>query len=137
MTWVVDSSVAVKWIAPEEGQDAAIKLIGSERELIAPEFLLVETGNTVWKKVRRGELSGEQSAQGLGFIRRVVQRFIPDELLADRALAIAMETEHPIYDCLYLACAEREDGTVATADAKWANKLSARFGARLYLLGVS
>jgi len=97
---------------------------------------LVETGNTLWKKARRGELSDEQAAQGLGLIGRTVQRFIPDKALADRALSIARSIDHPVYDCLYLACAEREDGVVVTSDNRLIDKLSAQFGARLHLLGA-
>ena len=137
MSWIVDSSVAVKWIAPEVGQEAAIDLINEERELVAPEFILVEVGNILWKKVRRGELSKEQGGEGIGLIRRIVQRFVPDEMLADRAVAIALETDHPVYDCLYVACAEHAEGTVVTADERLVNKFSSRFSGKLRLLGAT
>jgi predicted nucleic acid-binding protein len=137
MSWILDSSVAVKWIAPEVGQEAAIDLINEERELVAPEFILVEVGNIILKKVRRGELSRGQGNEGIGLIRRVVQRLVPDELLADRALAIALDTDHPVYDCLYVACAEHADGTVVTADERLVNKFAARFSGKLQLLGAT
>jgi len=137
MSWIVDSSVAVKWIAPEVGQEAAIDLINQERELVAPEFILVEVGNIIGKKVRHGELSKEQGVEGIGLIPRIVQRFIPDELLADRALAIALDTDHPVYDWLYVARAEHADGTVVSADERLVNKFSSRFSGTLQLLGAT
>ena len=38
------------------------------------------------------------------------------------ALAIAVELGHPVYDCLYLACAESADATLVTADDRFAAK---------------
>jgi predicted nucleic acid-binding protein len=133
---IVDASVAVKWIAPEEGQPAALELIRTSDKLCAPEFLLLEVGNTIWKKVRRGELSSDQASGGLGFLRRVIQRFVPDTLLADRALAISLEGDHPIYDCLYVACAEHENGVVVTADTRLLTKLGGRYDGILQQLGA-
>ena len=36
--------------------------------------------------------------------------------LVERAVRIALEMDHPIYDCLYLACAESTDSDLTTAD---------------------
>ena len=44
--------------------------------------------------------------------------------LIERAMQIAMEIEHPVYDCLYLACAERTESELATADRNLVNKVS-------------
>jgi predicted nucleic acid-binding protein len=36
----------------------------------------------------------------------------------DRALAIAIELRHPVYDCFYLALAERNTSPLVTADER-------------------
>ena len=36
--------------------------------------------------------------------------------LLDRAIALANEMNHPVYDCLYLALAERDGTLVVTYD---------------------
>jgi predicted nucleic acid-binding protein len=38
--------------------------------------------------------------------------------LIERAIAMAVALQHPIYDCLYLACAERAGAQLATADRR-------------------
>ena len=57
MTWIVDSSVAVKWMVREAGCDAARRLIGAT--LLAPDLMIVEVANAAWKKWRRREISAE------------------------------------------------------------------------------
>ncbi len=48
--------------------------------------------------------------------------------LANRALSLAIELQHPIYDCFYLALAQRENALLITADERL---LSAARRARL------
>ena len=47
-------------------------------------------------------------------------------VLVERAARIALELDHPIYDCLYLACAEATDSAVITADRRFADKAVGR-----------
>jgi predicted nucleic acid-binding protein len=42
----------------------------------------------------------------------------------ERALHLAHEIEHPLYDCLYLATAEAVAATVATADRRFFDQCS-------------
>ena len=55
------------------------------------------------------------------------------EALIDRAIAIALYLRHPIYDCLYLVCAERAGTRLVTADWKF---LAALAGTSLASLAV-
>jgi predicted nucleic acid-binding protein len=57
LTLVVDASVAVKWILPEEGEDAARLVLAmcqdEELDLVPPYLLNPEVGNVLSKRVRR------------------------------------------------------------------------------------
>ena len=44
------------------------------------------------------------------------EALIAAEALCVRALALAIDLRHPVYDCFYLALAERENAPLATAD---------------------
>src|ERR1700681_5012841 len=61
--FIVDASVVVKWFVPEIHTDAARRLLMLPHESFAPDLLFAETANTIWKKVRRGELTAEQGRQ--------------------------------------------------------------------------
>ena len=56
--------------------------------------------------------------------------------LAERAMQITFEIDHPVYDCLYLACAEITDSDLITADKRFADKAAERLpGARVRYIG--
>lgn len=57
MTWVVDASIAVKWVIPEVLSDRADRLRAGHDEMLAPDLLLVEVTNALWKKTAGGEIS--------------------------------------------------------------------------------
>ena len=56
MRLVVDASVAVKWLVAEDGSDAADRLLTDGDDLYAPRLMTSEVANTLWRKVRLGEI---------------------------------------------------------------------------------
>ncbi len=125
MTLVVDASVAVKWLVDEPERLAARSLLDRSEQLQAPDFVFVETANVLWKKVLRGELTAQQAVEGVNSLPRLFETIIPSTLLVARALRMAIEMAHPVYDCLYLACCEHVDADLVTADARFAAKVRA------------
>jgi predicted nucleic acid-binding protein len=135
VTLIVDASIAVKWLVEERDSRAARRLLDSDDPLVAPDFVLVEVGNVLWKKTRRQELNAEQAVAGMRAVPAYFDELIPSGPLLARALAIAVEVRHPVHDCLYLACAEDLKVTLITADGRFASVARASFsGARVTLL---
>jgi predicted nucleic acid-binding protein len=70
MRTVVDGSVAAKWYFAEPGHEAADRIlaagIAGERELFAPDLIVPEFVNVLWKRVRRRECSRAAAAEILG-----------------------------------------------------------------------
>jgi predicted nucleic acid-binding protein len=118
MSLIVDASVAVKWIADEPGSSVARTLGDRADDLIAPELVIVEVGNALWKKCRQGILGRPQAAAGLLQLPRLFGHLHSDLTLSARALEIAHDAQHPIYDCFYIALAERESAPLITADER-------------------
>ena len=117
MKLTVDASVVVKWFVIEPL---------SEESRLLPEIMLSEFANTIWKKLRQGEIPDENPYFGeLAAIPEIVN-LIPDANLIERAARIAVDIGHPVYDCLYLACAEATDSTVITADGPLAKRAAKR-----------
>ncbi len=69
--FVVDARVVVKRFVPEIHSDAARRLLTLPHEYLAPDLLFAETANTMWKKIRRGELTAEHGPQLVEDIGRV------------------------------------------------------------------
>ena len=124
MTLIVDASVAIKWVVDEGDRADARALLESRHALVAPEFVLIEVANILWKKAAKTEIGPEQAALGLSGIEAAFSRFVPTALVLDRAMELALEVNHPVYDCLYLATAELEGCKLVTADDRLRTKLA-------------
>jgi predicted nucleic acid-binding protein len=114
---VVDASVALKWVLNEPGAEAADALL--EQELVAPALWLIEAANALWRRALRGEISAEEARERLAelYSAPVTTTAIESDLEAATGLALALG--HPVYDCLYLALAIRENTHVVTADQRF------------------
>jgi predicted nucleic acid-binding protein len=118
---VVDASVAVAWVVEEARSEEAGRLLLSSRKLIAPAFLLVEVGNALARRHWRGTTRDGFAAKAIETLRhRNEMRFTASSVLVALASLLAERLRHPIYDCLYLALAQREGASLATFDERLA-----------------
>ena len=120
MKAIIDSSVVIKWFVKEDGADESHDL--RFQPLAAPDLLLVECANVFWKKVRRQEYQADDAVLALGAIERANISLSPAYGLASRAFDIGRALDHAVYDCFYLALAERLSLPLITADAKLMSK---------------
>jgi predicted nucleic acid-binding protein len=123
--YVVDASVVIKWYVPEPDHARATALLGSGRRLLAPDLLLPEVGNVVWKKVGRGELTvkeGEEIVDALTSNSPVTLTASGPYLRS--AYDIATAFQRTVNDALYLAVAIVEGCPFVTADERLVNALS-------------
>jgi predicted nucleic acid-binding protein len=116
MIIVVDASVAAKWVLPETDSTRAAALRTADDELIAPSLVIAEIGNAIWKAVLRGNVAGGDATEILRICVAHFERIVPLEELAARASELAIDLRRPIYDCFYLALAQRETAILVTAD---------------------
>ncbi|WP_029012139.1 type II toxin-antitoxin system VapC family toxin [Niveispirillum irakense] len=118
MTIIIDASVALKWVSPEVGSDRAADLLNGQT-LVAPSIWLLECANALWRRVRQGTLLSTEADELLQALRDAPVRPMDSlELTAD-ALSVATAINHPVYDCLYVAAAQRSGGTIITADRRF------------------
>jgi predicted nucleic acid-binding protein len=123
--FVVDASVVIKWFVPEMHSEAARRLLTLPHQYVAPDLLFAETANTVWKKIRRGELTSARGRQLVEDIGRIAVDTIPCRALAEDAHAMANATGRSVYDSLYLALAIRLNTSMITADDRLVAALAA------------
>lgn len=118
MTLVVDASVAVKWVLDEPATERAVALRVSDEDLIAPSLVHVEIGSALWRASLRGDITAPEAARALNAALAHYAHIVLLAELADTALELAIELRHPIYDCFYLALAQRERCALVTADRR-------------------
>jgi predicted nucleic acid-binding protein len=124
-TLVVDASIVVKWVVEEDGTPEALAL-RRDATLIAPELLIAECANILWKKVKREELSREEALFAARLLQAADIELAPTRSLLEAATRLALTLDHPGYDCLYLALAAERNCPFVTADERLIRKLSGR-----------
>jgi predicted nucleic acid-binding protein len=126
VSWVVDASIAVKWVIPEVLSDHADRVRDGAEDVLAPDLLLVEVANALWKKTTAREISGREADAAFDLVRRSGIDLRGTGPLLPRAMDLARRLGHPVYDCVYLALAEREGAALVTADQRLLRRLSMR-----------
>ena len=113
---IIDASIAVKWVVEESGTEDALALRACP--LGAPELLVAECANILWKKVRRRELTSEEAGVAATLLERADIELHPMRPLTAAATEMAIALDHPAYDCLYLALAKARGLRFVTADRR-------------------
>ena len=128
---VIDTSVAIKWVVEEEGSVAATALLDVGHGFRAPDLLMPECANILWKKVRRGEVTPEEAGLMAELLQRAALELVPTRPLMPMALRLAVELDHPAYDAVYLALALERGCPFVTADGRLVRAVAQRGGAKL------
>lgn len=121
-TLVIDASIAVKWVVQEHGTAEAL-VLRQKAKLIAPELLIAECANILWKKVQRGELLKDEALLAARLLQGAEIELLPTRFLFEAATRMSIEIDHPAYDCLYLALALEKKCQFVTADERLLRKL--------------
>lgn len=121
-TLVIDASIAIKWVVEEDGTELALAL-RQRAKLVAPDLLVPECANILWKKVQRKELTKDEAILAARLLQSAEIELVPTRVLMEGATRLAIELDHPAYDCLYLALAIENDCRFVTADERLVNKI--------------
>jgi predicted nucleic acid-binding protein len=121
-TFVIDCSVAAKWILPEPGQEAALswfnRYVAGEVLLIAPDILVAEFASLLAKHHRRKMLTAVQARDAFAFMTKLSPRLFQTRPRLARALDLSVKSHLSLWDCVYLVLAQEHDCSVLTADAR-------------------
>lgn len=126
---VVDASVVVDWVAPDVDPEqpalaALARVAADEAELLAPRLLMEEVSNALLTGVRRGRWSGAAADTARALLRELPVRLVDEPRDLDRAWDLARRHDnHPVYDLVYVALAERRSTQLITADANLRQRL--------------
>ncbi len=118
MAFVIDASVAVKWVLNEP--DSATALGVGRYRLLAPDLLDTECASVLWKSARRGQISAAEATERLAVIAEAPIERMPLPVLLPGAMRLALQCGHPVYDCLYVEAALWTRMPLITADRRLA-----------------
>jgi predicted nucleic acid-binding protein len=131
MKYILDSSVAFKWVVPEVLSDKAIQLRDDAGqgiyEFFAPDFFPIEIAHAITRAERQGRIpvgGGWALWQSVMADGPILCSSLP--LLA-RAYVISSAARIGVYDCVYVALAEREQCELVTPDDRLVQNLHTSF----------
>lgn len=121
-TFVLDCSVAAKWVLPEPDREAALSLFeryaAGEISLIAPDLLLAEFASLLARHSRRKQISPEQARDAFHLMTMCAPRLCDTRPLFQRALELALRHHMSLWDCVYVALGVEFACPVLTADRR-------------------
>ena len=131
MRYVLDASAALCWVLPRPNSGKALQLRAdfqsAVHELLAPSVFSGEVASTLTKAERQKLIPVGDARPLLGSVMRTPPLMHPYEPLLDRAVDISSQTRGGLYDCLYVALAEREGCELVTDDQKLIANLKPQF----------
>lgn len=131
MKYVLDSSVALKWVLPEVDSGKAIRLRDeykvAKHELIAPDIFTPEVANGLASAERQARIKAGEAGSLLFDIVRHTPVIHSSVVHLVRAIEVSVATRQAVYDCIYLALAEAEQCDMVSADDAFVRKLKPQF----------
>jgi predicted nucleic acid-binding protein len=131
--YVVDASIIVKWILPGEPyQEAAVKIkedfVYGLLELIAPNFIVEEVANALWRAIKLERISEKDAKEALEALGDMgIKLHETSWVQASQELNVACKLNLTVYDASYLILAEKTKTSLITADEKLCEKAKQHF----------
>ena len=98
-------------------QDAAAILEQAD-SISVPDSLRAELANVLWQWIKHRKVSMTTALEIMDDTESLIGQTLSGKDLWERALVLAVESNHPAYDTYFIAAAEREDTQVVSFDKK-------------------
>lgn len=123
MRFVLDNSVAMRWLlpAPEAARQAyALGVLDrmASAQALAPSLFWLEAANVIARAEARRDISAAHSARFLNLLDelKIEEHATPGRRVMEHLLPVARQFRLSVYDATYLALALRENVPLATLD---------------------
>ena len=118
--FTLDASVAAKWFNNEDLTDKALQIrdafVHGKINLLAPEQLIYEVGNSIWKNKAP---TAEEAAKAVeNLIDLQIELIHLNPRLAASAMKTARESHITFYDAAYIALADRYEAPLISTDTE-------------------
>lgn len=118
MLCVLDCSVAISWLLPDEACDLAFLKQVAEKGAVVPSIWALEVANVLEMSRRSGRLSDAQRFQALDTLKELPIKVDPETAAHAWGQSVHMASQYnlSLYDASYLELALRKALPLATLD---------------------
>lgn len=122
--WCLDTSVVIKYLTPDEQEEAATRLViealTGDVRLVAPPWAWAEVGSVLRKKIRSGLLTSDEAETLFDQYRRLPIDEVHGSAVPGRAWELAARLNLPtLYDAAFLAVVELVSGLPGSERVLW------------------
>jgi predicted nucleic acid-binding protein len=119
---VLDANCAIEIALNKPEGDRLKTLLDESEQVLAPDLLIPEVVNALWKYHQFNQLSLSVCDQAMELLPILVETFVPSQEIYREAFALtrAQQSRAAVvntYDMFYLALARRENAVLLTLDA--------------------
>lgn len=119
--YVIDASVASRFLLVEDLSDEARSVLegflNGSLDLEAPELVVYEVGNTLWKSAKQGLITVHEASQKFSyFLKLRIDSIKLNEEDHREVLQWSLENKATYYDSAYVKASEKAKATLLTAD---------------------
>jgi predicted nucleic acid-binding protein len=115
---VLDANAAVEVALEGKSAERLSAMLSQSEEVIAPELLIPEIVNAVWKCHQFAEFDLGKCDKLIELSVGLIDRFVPNREIYREAFALSrIQKSRAAYDMFYLALALREDAILLTLGA--------------------
>ncbi|MFO7876821.1 MAG: type II toxin-antitoxin system VapC family toxin [Desulfovermiculus sp.] len=123
MIGIIDTSALLRLFVPDgavpDGLEEFFHGVNQGQHCaLAPQLLIAEAGNVIWKYMRSGILTSEEGKAIFQDIINMPVRLVGHKDLAKHSLDLAEKHNLTVYDSLFIALALEQGGVLFTADQK-------------------
>ena len=117
---VVDTNVFVyALVGASEFRETSFSVLHSPEDIVVPGSFRAEFSSALWQYIQRQELTIGQCVNIMRYVDEIIDREVVVGVLWERALQLAVSANHPPYDAIFAALAEREGTHVVTYDRRF------------------
>lgn len=119
--YVLDASVAIRFLLIEDLSEKAERVLEDflmgELDLLSPELIIYEVGNTLWKSVKKGFIGLDEALDKFSYF---LELGVPSITFKDedyrKVLELGVKNDMTYYDSIYVWSCLKVGGTLLTAD---------------------
>lgn len=116
MIATLDTNIAVALLIDLPYSEQARQIVSQASAAIAPDLIISEFANTLWKIALAGNKPAAEFDHILAGLPLLFDEIIAGRLLMKAALHHAVTLKHPAYDCFFVALALSRQAALVTAD---------------------
>ncbi len=118
MICILDACAAIEVVLGRPKMKAIAEVLRESERVLAPTLYTYEVSNVLWKYHTHDHIPVQVLLRKLRHACELVDHYVDAGDLLEKALKLACELEHPVYDTMYLAACQKHEELLVSLDSR-------------------